>query len=250
MSKPATYLLPEDLDNLVGPSKQHEFQKNHCAFVRRSDGTYTYAVCRKTSRDGLVTFAVSPSGNVKKIPRSKCHGLVKIPLSVAQTKQKKSSRTFTSRSLDAKEGPAIRVHRSSSSLPPNKALPYEAFARSDLSLFEGQVVKNGPVLSKKELTASKNQNIANHSDTEHLVSDAAICSQIEVDDELKKENRMLKKQVKHLQRLLEQRIEMKFLGQSHSSPETDTTDELELEEYEACQDGMDLLCLEVLNQRK
>ena len=61
---------------------------------------------------------------------------------------------------------------------------------------------------------------------------------------------MLKKQVKHLQRLLEQRIEMKFLGQSHSSPETDTTDELELEEYEACQDGMDLLCLEVLNQSK
>lgn len=258
-------LRAEDLDNLVDPNEQYVFKKNQCAFVRRSDGAYTYAVCRKTSGDGRVTFVVSTSGNVKKISSSKCRGLVKLPISAAQTKQKTSARTFTSRSLGAREGPSIRVHRGSS-LPPSKTLPSTSgaalflegknndcpdgfFARSDLSLFEGQLVKNEPVRSRKEFTACRNESIANPSHTELLVSDAAICSQGEV-DELKLENKMLKKQVKHLQRLLEERIEMKVLGHYHSSPETDTTEEVELDEYDACQNGMDFLHLQVLNQSK
>ena len=282
-------LRAEDVDRLVDPNKEHVFHKNHCAFVRRSDGAYTYAVCGKTSGDGRrVTFVVDTSGNVKKISSSKCRGLVKLPILVRK-KQKKSARTCsTSRSLSAREGPSIRVHRvnrMSSSLPPNSELPSvtgatlllggkdidctaDGFARSDVSLFEGRRVKIQPMRSKKELTTYRNEITANLGDTDHLVSDAAICSQVkvvicdhlvsdaaicsqvEVEDELKQENRMLKKQVKHLQRLLEQRIERKVLGQSHSSPETDTTDELELDEYEACHDGMDFLRLQVLNQCK
>lgn len=257
-------LRAEDLDNLVDPNEQHVFEKNHCAFVRRSDGAFTYAVCKKNIGDGRVTFVVSTSGNVKKISSSKCRGLVKLPISVAQSKQKKPARTSTSRSLGAREGPSIRVHRGSSLPPSNKKLPStagvvldgknnhcpdECFARSDLSLFEGQLVKNEPIWSRKELTACRNENIAYLSDTEHFVSGAAICSQGEVDG-LKLENKMLKKQVKHLQRLLEQKIEMKVLGHYRSSPETDTTEEVELGEYEACQDGMNFLRLQVLNQSK